>query len=264
MARDIVRLLVGAVSVWLIACPLAAADEAAKADSIRLQVVNLMEQGTSVRRSLSSHGIDSAMALYERARNLAESHFGKRDTLVASALYGLAMMHIQYANWSYTDSLLHAAIDVWETALGPNHPAVGQGLQGLAWSYYRQRREAEEEPLLERAIPLLRTAPASYRNHLVNALNSMAHLRRNLGRYAEADSLYLQAIQVAESVPSNEFKAAQIRSNLATSYVGQERYAEAEGCENEHAQASDRPLSTVPVGFERWFGTIAYEVDRRQ
>jgi CHAT domain-containing protein len=121
------------------------------------------------------------------------------------------------------------ALQIRETALGPEHPDVAQSLNNLAELYRLQGNYIAAEPLYQRALRIRETALGPDHPWVAFSLNNLASLYRVQGNYGAAEPLIQRALRIWETAlgPDHPDVALSL-NNLAELYRVQGNYGAAE------------------------------------
>jgi len=122
-------------------------------------------------------------------------------------------------------ALQRQAVDLRQTALGPNAPAVATAQTNLAGLYAAAERYDDAEPLLRRALAIREQSFGADARPTALSRNNLALLLAASGHSSEAELLYLQAIAVLEHSDGSDF--ATVLENYAALLDDTGRHQEA-------------------------------------
>jgi len=121
-----------------------------------------------------------------------------------------AMSLYRNSEYARAEELAKKALEIADSAVGPDHPNVADSLNNLGLIYHAQGEYAQAEPLYKRALAMAERAVGPNHPYVAGRLNNLAELYRAQGRYAEAEPLYLRSlatgytrIRVSTTRPSN-------------------------------------------------------------
>lgn len=121
------------------------------------------------------------------------------------------------------------ALDILESALGPNHTDIATSLTGLAVIHTNQGNYAEAEPLFKRSLTILENTLGPEDTYLADAIMNLAECYNSQGRYDEAAPLYKRALEIRkEKLGDDAPKFADTLYCLARLSFERGKYAEAE------------------------------------
>lgn len=183
--------------------------------------VNLITNGpiTLVARTIIAVlliGLSLALSKAALAQGIAE----------ATALNEQAQRLYDQGYYSEAIPLAERALQIRETALGPNHPDVANSLNNLAALYEAQGLYTDAEPLYKRALAIYEKTFGANNPNVATALNNLARLYEIQGRYADAETLLKRSLAINEKARGSN--TAEVLNNLANLYQDEGRYADAE------------------------------------
>jgi len=153
----------------------------------------------------------------------------EQDMAQATQLDRQAIELYRAGRYDEAEPLFQRALDIYETALGPDHPDTATSLNNLATLYYSQGRYGEAEPLLQRTLDIRETALGPDHPDTANSLNNLAGLYDSQGRYGKAEPLLQRTLDIRETALGPDHPdTADSLNNLALLYQYQGRYGEAE------------------------------------
>ena len=164
--------------------------------------------------------LKEALQLEQLARPFANAQQGH----YASVLVLLGEAHLALGHYPEAEVNFKSALAIRERAPGPASTDIAWTMCLLGETYRRVGRNLEAEPLLSRALEIWQRAPGDHRVTIGWTLNGLGTIAYDAGRYAEAEALYQSAIAISQD---NANKATYL-NNLATTYLKQDRDAEAE------------------------------------
>ncbi|MEV5734703.1 tetratricopeptide repeat protein, partial [Streptomyces sp. NPDC052292] len=167
--------------------------------------------------------------LWPHMQAVSAHRHGTKPGREMADLLGLAG-HYLWARGQANEALpvMDRALQITETALGPDHPDTALRLGNLARTYSNLGRHTEALPLEERALQI--TEAALGHDHPTTAirLNNLAITYNNLGRHIEALPLEERALQITETALGPDHPHTAIRlGNLARMFSDLGRHAEA-------------------------------------
>ncbi|KAL5108317.1 Kinesin light chain [Taenia crassiceps] len=198
-----------------------------------------------------------AVPLCKQALEDLERTSGRDHPDVATMLNILALVYRDQNKYREAAHLLNEALVIRERHLGPDHPAVAATLNNLAVLYGKRGKYMEAEPLCKRALEIREKVLGSDHPDVAKQLNNLALLCQNQGKYAEVHDYLLRAQRIYEEndAPQRVFKTlttmveryyqraldiytvcfgpndptvTKTKTNLASAYLKQAKYAEAE------------------------------------
>jgi tetratricopeptide (TPR) repeat protein len=191
------------------------------------EAAELLERTGSYLYSHASYTL--AESLYQRAFHIRERQMGPEHPLVASALNGLADLHLKQGRYTEAESFYQRALRIWEQQLEPEHPEMASALKGLANLYGEQGKNVEAEPLYQRALRIWEQQLGPEHPGMAHPLSGLANLYADQEKYAEAEPLYQRALRIWEQQLGPEHPdMAYPLNNLAALYTKQGNYSEAE------------------------------------
>ncbi|MGW7526897.1 tetratricopeptide repeat protein [Streptomyces sp. NPDC054783] len=120
------------------------------------------------------------------------------------------------------------ALEITETALGPDHPDTALRLGNLASTFGDLGRHAEALPLAERALEITETVLGPDHPDTAHRLGNLASTLRELGRLVEALPLDERALEIIEIALGPDHPITALRlGNLARTLCELGRHAEA-------------------------------------
>jgi CHAT domain-containing protein/tetratricopeptide (TPR) repeat protein len=164
--------------------------------------------------------LKEALQLEQLAKPFANAQQGH----YASVLVLLGEAHLALGHYPEAEVNFKSALAIRERAPGPASTDIAWTMCLLGETYRRVGRNLEAEPLLSRALEIWQRAPGDHRVTIGWTLNGLGTIAYDAGRYAEAEALYQSAIAISQD---NANKATYL-NNLATTYLKQDRDAEAE------------------------------------
>ncbi|MGB6013701.1 MAG: tetratricopeptide repeat protein, partial [Nodosilinea sp.] len=94
------------------------------------------------------------------------------------------------------EPFLQEALQIRQTALGPDHPDVATSLNNLAELYRLQGRYGESEPLHQEALSIRRQQLGDRHPAVATSLSNLALLHLDQGRYEEAEPLHQESLAI--------------------------------------------------------------------
>lgn len=146
---------------------------------------------------------DEAERLMVEALAIREISGGDESHVVRS-LNSLAELYDKQARNSKAEPIYRRAIEIAETALGPEHPTTAQTLLRLAESYLSTGRPATAEPVLRRALAISVVLPETEANLKSACLTSAAKILAWQNRFEEAEPLFRRALELSEKRNGND------------------------------------------------------------
>jgi len=176
------------------------------------------------------HGeLTEALAVSQRALEIAEQNFGANHPEVALVLNNLALVDKKTGRYAEAEPLYKRALAIFEEAVGPKHPDVAIAMSNLAELYRLQGQTAQVEPLLKQALDIKQKALGPEHPSVGIANNSLAAFYVSQNRFDEATPLYEQAMKIIYNAygPTHPLFAKTV-TNVAELYSAQKKYDEAE------------------------------------
>jgi tetratricopeptide (TPR) repeat protein len=153
--------------------------------------------------------LEDSLAQYENKTDV-----GNRLAL-ASGLTGLADFYQFMGFNTPAEQRYQGALELTESALGPEHPLTAMGLYNLATFYSESGKHAAAEPLYRKALKIREAALGSDHPQTVMCLESLASTYQELNRFSEAVTMYERAIVFYERIFGPERSGKDnVRSNL--------------------------------------------------
>ncbi len=158
-----------------------------------------------------------------------EAELGPNHADVATALWMLAGLLSDLADYDEAEQLLRRALAIAETRQGPEHPRYLKFLDLLAHVLVSRGRFDEAEVLYRRVGQLQAREPALSAADRIHSLQSLSLVLVHQRKYAEAEELSRQALAVSESEfgPDHETTADAL-NGLSFLLFEQYRFSEAE------------------------------------
>lgn len=160
----------------------------------RAEILRLLNEGKRLRLTQTGAAYDSAFAVLDSARALAESRFGHSDSTVAAALFGLANCYSWLGDAALRDSLLEEAKNIWQRAYGDQSPPVAAAITSQAFFLPPQGKLLQAEEQFTRAIHILKNSSGTYYEELAQAQHGLGWVALNLDRIPQADSMCREAL----------------------------------------------------------------------
>ena len=165
---------------------------------------------------------------YRIALGIAEATLPADDADLGMILNNLAAV-LGDEKLAEADALFSRAIQVWETALGPNHQMVGSGLRGLAGVHMKQNRNEEAKVEFYRSLAIEENSLGPEHPDLAHSLNNLSGVLMTLGEQDEAVRVLQRAIAIREkALGPNHVLVALSLCNLAAFIDTEGRIAEVE------------------------------------
>jgi len=171
-----------------------------------------------------------AIAVLERAKELAERTYGEDAEQAGTATNNLALLYKHTGRYAEAEPLYKQVAEITKNSLGENHPDFSVDLNNLADLYRATGRYAEAEPLYKQASEIWKNTLGDNHPEFAKSLNNLAMLYVDTNRYAEAEPLFKQALEIWKNILGSGIHPdfAQILNNFAFLYASINRYAEAE------------------------------------
>jgi CHAT domain-containing protein/tetratricopeptide (TPR) repeat protein len=186
-------------------------------DNLRMLINDLVNRAYLKTLAPASSSFDSCLILADSAVNLAATHYGPRDTAIASALITRAFYFDVRAQYSLAEQYFKQAITIWQANRGADCLQQVRALGMLANCYNRQHKEVDAENCYRRGLALMDAAPAPSPAWQSLFLNCYAGLCQGQQRYDEAEALFRRALQVS----SAKFGEVSYQTSVAYINLGQ-------------------------------------------
>lgn len=98
------------------------------------------------------------------------------------------------------ESLLRRAINIDQSALGPEHSNVAIRLNNLGQLLFKTGCTAEAEPLLRQGLKINQSAFGPKHPSVAISLNNLARLLQFTGRLTEAEQTFRQSLEIDEEI----------------------------------------------------------------
>lgn len=215
-----------------------------------------------------------AEAFYKQAIALHESGRVSDELGFAVALNGLGNLRGDQGRYEESQQLLQKSVELKRRARGGDDDVVAATMYDLATSYLQLNRYEESEALLKRAIAINRqraepTGPLTvgYNNRGLIAVgyNNLGNLYLDQERNVEAQKYFKDALRLREELKMSNFWIANSLSNLATSYMKEENYRDAEPLLNRamHLPQGDvRPDNAALLTIKNNLGSLYLRTKR--
>jgi serine/threonine protein kinase/tetratricopeptide (TPR) repeat protein/DNA-binding CsgD family transcriptional regulator len=131
--------------------------------------------------------------------------------------------------YGQAEPLLHSALAIRETTLGPEHPDTATTLDSLALTYHYQGKYSQAEPLYEQALAIREQSLGPEHPDIATTLYNLTWLYQNRGQYSQTEPLLKRALTICEHTLGAEHPStADILSDLGIIYTYQGQYKQAE------------------------------------
>jgi serine/threonine protein kinase len=158
---------------------------------------------------------------------------GKTSIDHAVLLSNLATIYIEQAKIAPAESLLRAALEIQESALGGDHPVVVTTKNNLAVALNRHGRPDQAEPLYREVVDASRRILGEAHPLVGQRLVNLANLLRLQDRHGEAQALLWEAIRIQkEALGDEHLEVARSYHALALSLSALGAHAPAESLES--------------------------------
>lgn len=224
--------------------------------NIEGKFANQPEVEARIRRTIGSafravgDSVD-AMRHLERARELAEKHFGASDTFHLDCLGELAMLHNDLQQYADALRIQEPLVQTTEQLFGSMHERTVAEKGNLALIYSYQGDYDKALPILKSVTATLALLPNQKEDLLVQQ-NNYAMTLIQLGRSQEAEPLLRQVLPETErSFGAKHLNTLRLKNNLAVALRDLKKFPEAEALFHEVAEVSQEtgglqnPLSLI-------------------
>ena len=202
---------------------------------------------------------DEVEALRKRALDINLRRYGPRHSATAHTQDALAEHYVNLGRFAEAEGLIRQSLQTRRQLFGRNHPDVARALWSLARLMNEQHRAGEALKLAEEARRIFESSFGPRDRRLFQVSMLRAHLLRELGRNDEA----VRAFQAAgEMTTADTYDASMVYTELANTYQGMNRHAEAEPLllralkikeSTENVGREDFRLATVLQGLSRLY-----------
>ncbi len=129
---------------------------------------------------------DEALPFTQRLVAVRTRRYGRDDPLTAMALHQNAEVLLALHQLAAAEEVQRAAVEIFQTKLGPNHYNTAAGLHNLGAIQLAQKRYVEAEQSLRRALAAKERALKPSDRRIVPTLDSLAVALESQGKHAEA------------------------------------------------------------------------------
>ncbi len=144
-----------------------------------------------------------AAQFYQSALRIWEQS-GPEFLLVASPLYGLALLCLKQRKYAEAEPLFQRALRILEQQLGPEHPHVASILSNMANLYSEQSKYIEAELLFQRALRILEQQLGPEHPKTAESIHDLAVFQERQQNYQGALLLYQRAFAIREQTLGRE------------------------------------------------------------
>lgn len=157
---------------------------------------NLIEKA----ESLSTQGqYVAAIPYLEKAFQIAEKKYGKKDTHYARTLNDLGAIYSNLGNYSKAEPLLKKVAEIRKDLVGECRSCYFMSLDNLAILYTFMGKYKDAETILKEALELRKDDAINNPSDYAETLNALAFLYYNMERYGESEEIYLQALAIQKT-----------------------------------------------------------------
>ena len=185
-----------ALAVW---CGPAAAQDGGAVQAL-LDDKDLRAAGSEANKLYNAGKYKEAAAIADNALATAEGRYGPDHIVVGEALSGLAFFYSLQGLPTESVRLQKRALSIIERAHGSAPTALCLRFLLLAHHYRQLNRYAEALPISELALAWAEKAFGPDRSELHQFLDALADVYMARGRYADAERVYRRAYSVTEQI----------------------------------------------------------------
>jgi len=147
---------------------------------------------------------------------------------LAVVLNNLALVYLERGKAAEAERVLQRAIEILETALGPDHPKTIESLENLASVALVLGHSVQAEEIQRRLVSHRERTLGPNHPLTAGSLEKLALIYRQQRRVEEAEILYRRALATWEVVGTRHVNHYIVLNNLAVLLMGSSRYSEAE------------------------------------
>jgi tetratricopeptide (TPR) repeat protein/tRNA A-37 threonylcarbamoyl transferase component Bud32 len=133
------------------------------------------------------HEFDEALAMFERARALYETHVGPRHPVIGSVLFDTGATLYRKGDSEEALDMLRRAAEIEEETIGAAHPTHANTIAAIGTVLSALGREDEALSHLQRAVAILEAAGEGQRASLALQRVNLASTLYEMGRLDEAE-----------------------------------------------------------------------------